>query len=270
MTRILGWYVNEHVSQYAPTAQPITRTSGCTWTSTRNGADAATEGKVNQTPDQVHALIPRKDETNPVTPGWSLIDAQRALSKLGIVSEDITGQGWVAVENAHRAGFYVLVQGDSDRFGNSTCSGAFDGDHCIGVHPASRSTPEGPLWLIDDPICPTSRWESPAILSSYARKLYPSIRALVVKPKVDRNLTAHVPPGRYLRHQVVPIDSYPGRKIQASRWYRTNTGFTAPCTDRKTVQRRTNTDNVQLVKLLLPEDHPLNGVWIGAQWSRQS
>ncbi len=40
-----------------------------------------------------------------------------------------------------------------------TISGAFDGDHCIGVHPATKSVGGVTFWWIDDPLCPTGRWE---------------------------------------------------------------------------------------------------------------
>lgn len=269
MNRLDGWYLNDHVSQYAPTAQPVTRRYGCTWTSTRNAADAATKGKIDRTPDQVHALVRNSEEVNPKTLGWAVPDAALALARMGLASEDVTGQGWGAVERAHAAGYYVVFQGDSDRFGDNTCSGDFDGDHCIGAHPATRNTPDGVEWWIDDPICPTGRWENRAVLSSYARKLAAGVRALVVKPAVDRTLIAHVPPGRYYRHWVVPIDEAPGRKIKASRRYTTAHGFTVPVTRKIPVQRRTIEENVLLVKIETPEGHDLHDVWIGANYVRE-
>lgn len=183
-----GYYCPKHRSQYEAGASPVTRRAGCTWTSAANGADAATSGRVNRTPDQVHALVKSSEETAATTPGWSLHDAKLALSRLGISSEIRTGQGWAAVEAAHRAGFYILVQGDSDQFGNGTCSGTFDGDHCVGVHPGTRTNPEGTLeWYLDDPICPTGRWETPGTLRRYAAKFNAGISFLVVLPAVAKS-----------------------------------------------------------------------------------
>ena len=185
-----GYYLNAHRSQYAAGSSPITRTSGCTWTSVANGADAATGGKVNKTPDQVHALVKPEEETNRLTPGWSLADAHLALTRLGIPSEIRTGQGWAAVQAASASGHYVLVQGDSDRFGNETCSGTFDGDHCVGKHPFSHNTPEGIEDWIDDPICPTGRYETDATLRAYALKFNAGVSFLVLTNPVPRTLSA--------------------------------------------------------------------------------
>lgn len=148
-------------------SSPITRRAGCTWTTGANGADAATGGAIDRTPDQVHALVKLGEETNPTTPGWSLRDLDLAMLRLGVPFAIRSGQGWAAVESALAAGLYVALQGDSDVFGGSTCSGTFDGDHCIGVRPILV---DGDAW-VDDPVCPGVRLESLATLRRYAEKL---------------------------------------------------------------------------------------------------
>lgn len=180
----MTFYVNTHRSQYAPDQSSVTHREGCTWTSVANGADAATGGRVKRTPDQVHALVKPSEETNKDTPGWSLPDAQLAFTRLGIKSEVHTGEGWASVEH-YAKDHYLLIQGDSDRFPDG-CSGAFDGDHCIGRHPQTRSTPEGTLERIDDPICPVATFEPDSVLSSYARKFNPGVSFLVVFPAVPQ------------------------------------------------------------------------------------
>ena len=166
-------YLNRHWSQYAAGLSSITRTSGCTWTSVTNGADASSGGGVKRTPDQVHALVAKSEETNPTTPGWSIPDAARAMSRLGLGFADRSGQGWADVVQALDAGLYVVLQGDSDQFSNATCSGSFDGDHAIGVHPDRNDVGQQ---RIDDPICAAARYAGRTILMRYAEKLYPSVR----------------------------------------------------------------------------------------------
>jgi hypothetical protein len=166
-----GYYLDPHQSQYQAGASATTKTQGCTWTTGSNGANASSGGKIARTPDQVLALVKTAEQTNPATPGWSLPDLALAMKRLGVPFEDRSGQGWTEVGNAHRAGLYLALQGDSDQFGTGTCSGTFKGDHCIGVHPASRTNPDSTIeWWIDDPICPTGRWEAMTTLQRYAQK----------------------------------------------------------------------------------------------------
>ena len=171
MATLDGLYLNPHKTQYAADSDAYTRSAGCTPTSCANGLNAATEGKINRSGDSVMALIPRAQEFNPSTPGWNMIDADRAMAMVGVPFDNRSGKGWQAVVSAHDAGLYVVLQGDSDRFADTTCSGAFDGNHCIGVHPATN----GGLWWIDDPICKGGRYESPAVLRAYAQKLDPDV-----------------------------------------------------------------------------------------------
>ena len=132
-----GWYLNPHVTQYDGSAQA---NENCTTASGANGANAATGGKVARSGAQIRALVSRAEETNPNESGWSLPDLILAMKRLGVPFANRSGFGWAEVQKAHAAGLYLVLQGDSDRFGNSTCSGAFDGDHAIGVHPATSGT----------------------------------------------------------------------------------------------------------------------------------
>lgn len=176
MATLGGRYLNEHQSQYDPGQSTITRREGCSWTTVANGADASTGGRVKKTPDQVHALIPKSSETNPLTPGWSTVDVDRACAKLGVPFEIRSGQGWPAVVRALDVEhLYVFLQGDSDRF-PSGCSGEFDGNHAIGVHPASRVVNGLRQRWTDDPICPDGRWEWEYILRNYAVKFSAGIQ----------------------------------------------------------------------------------------------
>lgn len=167
-----GYYLNRHISQYGAGWKPITRTSGCTWTSGANGIDAQSGGKRTATPDEVHAKVKRTEETSPATPGWSLPDLDLAMARMGIGFETRIGAGWTALRKLHDTGHYIVLQGDSEVFSDATCSGTFDGDHCIGVHPAE----DGGRWRIDDPICAAARYESEAVLQRYAERLAPSTR----------------------------------------------------------------------------------------------
>jgi hypothetical protein len=166
-------YQPNHESQYAPGCSPVTRSSGCTWTSGATGADASSGGRKDRTPDYIHSLVKLSEERNPKKPGWSLPDLALAMKRLGVGFEVRSGQGWAAVTAAHAGGHYIVLQGDSDQFGNETCSGKFDGDHCIGIRPVTTSP--GGKWLIDDPICPTDRYENPVTLRRYAEKLYVNV-----------------------------------------------------------------------------------------------
>ena len=184
-------YQPRHESQYAPGCSPMTRRSGCTWTSGATGADAASGGHKDRTPDYVHGLVKLSEETNPGTPGWSLPDLALAMKRLGVPFEVRSGRGWAKVVEAHNAGLYIVLQGDSDQFGNHTCSGAFNGDHAIGIRPGTYSG----RWAIDDPICPDMRTETPAVLERYAEKLWSTVFFGVFStpvPQVQRGWTASV------------------------------------------------------------------------------
>lgn len=193
MTYVAGRFVpTPHRSQYNADSPPRTRREGCTPTTGANGANASTGGRVDLTGAQVHALIPPEQETNPHVPGWSLVDLDRAMEKLvvSVPFERRSGRGWPAVVAALEAGLYVALQGDSDQFGNGTCSGVFDGDHCIGVDPATRTVNGQRQWWVNDPICPDGRWEDEATLRRYATKLTPSVLFGVFTNPVPRVVAA--------------------------------------------------------------------------------
>lgn len=175
-------YYNQHESQYGADRSLRTRQSGCTWTSLANGVDYATRGVKDPEPDSILSLVRIVEETNPATPGWSLADAKLAMDRLGVPFENRSGQGWLGVLQARSDGLGIVLQGDSDRFGNNTCSGAFDGDHAIFVHPVLLADGR---WRIDDPICSTFRTETESVLRSYAEKFDASISFGVFTEKPD-------------------------------------------------------------------------------------
>jgi hypothetical protein len=191
----MTFYVQPHRSQYEAGASTITRRSGCTWTSGVNGIAAVSGGRYQPTPDQLHDLLRSSDEQFPATPGWSLKDLVRATARYGVTLTEHTGEGWYAVLTALATDHYVVLQGDSDQFGNATCSGSFDGDHAIGVHPWSKVV-DGERWRwIDDPICPTGRWEREAVLGRYAAKFWSAIRFAVFFQPVPQVRVAEPAPG---------------------------------------------------------------------------
>jgi hypothetical protein len=165
-----------HVSQYAPTASDTTRHSGCTWSSGASGVAATTGGAKHPTPDAIHALVARSEETSPTTPGWSIPDLALALRRYGIGFVDHSGEGWAAAKLILAKRHYLVVQGVSAVFADSTCSGAFEGAHAIGIHPLTK-TEAGVLWRwINDPICPAGRWERDSVLERYAEAYSPTVR----------------------------------------------------------------------------------------------
>lgn len=164
-------YVPVHRSQYAAGSSAVTRRTGCTWTSGANGVDAISGGRKRPTPDAIHALVSSAEESNPAYPGWSMRDLVLAMSRYGVTLVNRSGDGWAAVVAWLKAGHYVVLQGDSDQFGNSTCSGTYEGDHAIGVHPNHRTVDGVREWWINDPICPSGRWERESVLQRYAVKL---------------------------------------------------------------------------------------------------
>lgn len=170
-------YLPHHRCQYDYSS--FTAVNGCTWTSGATGADASTGGRVNVSPDQVKAKVKRTEETNPLSAGWSMGDLDLAMSRLGVPFANRTGGQWGDVLTALDDGLYVVLQGDSDQFGNATCSGSFDGDHAVGLHPKRDSLGRQGM---NDPICRSMRYETRATLREYAEKLarrigeYPRLR----------------------------------------------------------------------------------------------
>ena len=196
----MAYVKGPHFSQYDPGNSNLTRQSGCTWTTGSNGAAATT--KKRPSPDTVHAQVKYWEETNSATPGWSMDDLDLAMSRLDVPFANRNFSGWGAVVAYHDAGYYLAVQGDSDQFGNSTCSGAFNGDHCIGIHPEED---ELGRWLIDDPICKTARYEYASVIKRYALKLDSRVRFGQFTAKVPKNN------GLILRYGGVKAKPYPDR-----------------------------------------------------------
>lgn len=157
-------YRGRHDSQYKTGNSARLRSMGCTVVSLGNALRNVTGGKVDLSGDQILAKVANFEETNPATPGWSLQDAQKAASRItGAPPLVIRSGSWSRLQEDRAAGRIIILQGDSDRFPNGTCSGAFDGNHAVAWHP------DGDL---GDPICPGWRSETEAVLRAYAEKLW--------------------------------------------------------------------------------------------------
>lgn len=135
----------------------------CAPTSAANGARVATAGRVDLTGARVRALLPRDEEENPNTPGWTLRDIDNAMAKINVPYT--VSSGWQYVESAHRSGFAITMPGISNVF-TAGCSGAFDGPHHLVIYPESHS--DRLRWMIGDPICEKARWESIALIRRYS------------------------------------------------------------------------------------------------------
>ena len=164
-------YEPRHEWQYAAANTARTRTSGCTWVSGAIGLDASTGGRLDPPPDAVVSKVLRSEETNPDTPGWSLADLRLAVQRLGGRFDVRSGAGWAGVRAARELGLFVVLQGDSDRFPGG-CSGAFDGDHAIGLPPGPM---DDATWAIHDPICRDRTRQAESVLRAYAEKLSPGV-----------------------------------------------------------------------------------------------
>jgi hypothetical protein len=173
MSSLGGYYLNPHVTQFDGSTYAG---SNCTPTAGANGANAATGGDTALLGWQVRNLVKRNEETDPTKPGWSIPDLDLAMARAGVPFENRSQRGWSALLADVTAGHYLVLQGDSDRFSNMTCSGAFDGFHAIGIHPARRVWNARPQHWIDDPICRTGRWEFDSTLKAYGAKLDPDMR----------------------------------------------------------------------------------------------
>lgn len=184
MTYVGGFFDTAHLTQYD--YAPSTASSGCTWTAGTVGARIASGGTFTKTPDQVHELVDRQEETDPGTPGWSIPDLDRAMARAKVPFDNRSGQGFAAVESAVATGHVVVIQGDSDQFSNATCSGAFNGGHAITAGPARRFVAAGEQWWIHDSICRQGRWEYKAVIKRYAQKLNMGIRFGVFTTKVPK------------------------------------------------------------------------------------
>lgn len=233
MSYIGGFFDAIHLSQLAYSAP--TRRSGCTWTAGTNGARAATGGKFALTPDQVHALVDRTEETNPETPGWSIPDLDRAMARAKVPFENRTGQGRDGLRAAWNASLVTVIQGDSDQFSNATCSGVFDGDHAITAGPATRLVAGQRQRWIHDSICPTGRWEYESIIFRYAEKLNAGIRFGVFTTPVPKQVGwwpdwMPTPPSTATFSITVPAGTTFNLRDEYNRFVRVETttkGFTA-------------------------------------------
>jgi hypothetical protein len=201
-----------------------------------------------------------------MSPGWSMTDLGRAIGRMDVSFQNRTGGYWPDVIQALELGHYVVLQGDSDQFGNNTCSGAFNGDHAIGIHPYQAATG---LQRIDDPICPVARLESRTVLRAYAEKLarslgeYPRLRYGVFTAKVPTySWKARVPAGTTFLRYTVRDGVIVGRTSE-----RTLAGFSAGCTvPRRYPARGLPQVSYELVKLTTGSRA---GQYIGSQYARE-
>lgn len=153
-------YQGRHRSQYD--GGPLA-TQNCTPSALADAADQATAGRIDLTGSEVRALLAPNEETNPVTPGWSLRDADVAANRLGIGFSHFVGS-WGGLVARRAEGRGIVLQGVSAAF-TTGCSGAFDGEHAVYLPPLDHSDGR---WRLGDPICPTWRWEEASTLRDYA------------------------------------------------------------------------------------------------------
>jgi len=216
-----GYYQNPHRSQYDGT-EVRTRREGCVPATGANGGNASTHGRVNHTAEQVHHLIPKAEESDPKTPGWSLLDLKRAENEQGVPVSAGTG-GWAQLIHELDAGHYVALQGDSDRFSNNTCSGDFDGTHCVGVHPARRVVGGLAQRWLDDPVCKgTGRWEYEHVLHDYAVKFNPGISYSFFTNPVPKEVVPPKPPTVHLYPGAVRLTPRQIKRVRVPKGRRAN------------------------------------------------
>lgn len=163
------YFLPPHRSQFD--GSPLAN-QNCTPASGADGLAATTQGRISLSGGQLRSYLPRSDETNPETPGWSLQDLAEAIRRLPAtwkvpVFTPHSGP-WPEVMAALSAGFFIVLPGDSEEFADGTCSGAYNGDHAVGLHPLMAANPYIEL---GDPICNSWRRESAAVLQRYAENL---------------------------------------------------------------------------------------------------
>jgi hypothetical protein len=168
-----GWYINSHKDQFDGS---LFEGENCTPTAVANGADAATTGVVNHSGGWWRSKLPRSSETDPQTAGWSIPDADRACMVVGVGFVNSTGQGPNGFRTALAGSKYVILQGMSWVFSNATCSGDFNGPHCIGIHPRYRIISGVRYRWIDDGICEIGRWEKESVILNYGSKISSGLR----------------------------------------------------------------------------------------------
>lgn len=144
----------------------------CTAASLAMALHQVSEGRIDTTGSEVRALIARNDEVDPSTKGWALGDVDEAVIRL-TKQKKVAGikrpgnHAWSRVVALRAEGHGIILQGHSSRFPNTSCSGKFDGEHCVYLPPLNHSDGR---WRLGDPVCSTWRWEDPEILRQYAEK----------------------------------------------------------------------------------------------------
>jgi hypothetical protein len=194
MATLNGFYLQPHVTQFDGS---IYANENCVPASGANGANAQSGGAYRLTGAAVRRKVARYQETDPGTAGWSLADLDLAMARIGVGFSNRSQEGWASVRLLHKT-HYLVMQGDSDQFSNHTCSGAYNGGHCIGIHPGTSGT----KWWINDPICKVGRWEQEEVIRRYAAKIDARIRFGVFThsvPMLKRTHTIHLTPFARLR-----------------------------------------------------------------------
>lgn len=239
MAYLDGYYLNIHKTQFDGTYY---EDENCTPTSGANGLAAISKGRINRSGGGVRTFVKRWEETDPNTAGWSLEDLKLAVIRIDRLYDlkvqfiVKSGTGWSWLKNYLDTGHYVALQGDSDRFSNNTCSGAFNGNHCIGIHPARTKVGTQYLRWIDDPICKTGRWEYESVIKSYGQKLNYNLRYGVFTPTVplyapDTSVeppTFTVKPPSSIGTPPISADSWVLTKGLARIWEMDNRGICRP------------------------------------------
>lgn len=263
---IQGYSIAPHQSQrqrYNPTASYRLQTEGCVPTGGANGTNTVTGRRLDG--DDVLRLIPKAQESDPRTPGWSLEDLDRAMAKIGVGFEIRRGRGRNGLRAAWAADLATAIQGDSEEFNSETCSGIFNGDHLIVVFPP-RKLIYG-IWhrWIADSLCATGRWERESEIFAYAENFRSTIAMGVWTKKVARIVTPPPSP---------PVDPHqalfaPGAQVKVYQisskgtilrqpdgsYYRikpwNNPASSAPCTapiHRKTADGKSGATTVTVLK----------------------
>lgn len=92
--------------------------------------------------------------------GTDLYDARTAWAAYGETLTIRSGAGWSAVDQAHREGRAIIVQGQGNVPGNQT----FDGGHACVIAPETLSDGK---WLFGDPLATGWQWVTPSSIKTW-------------------------------------------------------------------------------------------------------
>lgn len=154
-------------------------TENCTPASLAMALSQVSEGRINMSGTQVRALIKKNEEVDPKSAGWALADIDLAMNRLptkGFATSVRASKKstWARLVELRSEGRGIVLQGDSSKFDNTTCSGAFNGPHCVYVSPIDDDDGD---WRLGDPVCSKWRWETAKVLRAYAESFAGSGKA---------------------------------------------------------------------------------------------